>query len=505
MSLLLLFAGFVVALVLVAKAPRFTRTAPGELAGALLAFAVLGFAGWRMAFPSQEVDFDTWSHLVRWKFGRTEELYKMHRPIQYAIEHWLYGGAVAFGFGWPQCRVVTCLVSLAVSFCILLSGRRIFFSGGGVEGAMLWLFGFLLSAGGEFMVDSWNDHCVLIPFYLAGVAAMLRWRTNPKKYAVVVALLFLAESLCHSAEPWLWAAALPVVLLGRDSRKSRTAQSVMLVGLVMALFVLIGAAIVSSFPGGGTAGAKYIDSYRSHQWSLPHFREYAESFSRGGVGEIRARLLFPVLALVVLVLAPGAIRFRRPSSFIFCALFLISVAYPWLYETANPERYYTIAVLWPILGVRGIQRLKSLARLRRRNASRPVAHWSLKFGAVLLSALFVTGAFARMPVEWRARNAEQTYNEYGKRLGDELDPVGVLLVAPEGSFYLWMEYFFEGEVRRYKEGDNIAAILASYGNRPVYTNEGYARKMREVGIKPGKVIFERPGDPASVVYQLGDW
>jgi hypothetical protein len=183
---------------------------------------------------------------------------------------------------------------------------------------------------------------------------------------------------------------------------------------------------------------------------------------------------------------------------VLLVLVLAAVVFPLLYETANPERYYTLAVLVPLISAIHLRRCGF--GLGRRRVLAGVA-------AGFLGLLAVAGAVSQAPVTAATLDDEHVYNRYGVMLRERLDPRGVLIVEPEGSFYLWMHFWYGGEVRVVEQGESAAGVfrqVKSGARRPVYLNSRAAEGLASTDRDGLRRVFERPGDPATVVYRADD-
>lgn len=471
----------------------------GVLAGAAV---VLALYAWRTAFPSGSVDFDTWAELARWKLGRVHELTKRHRPVQYLLEYCVVLGGRPAGFDEQQVRAALVALSLAVSLLVASAFRRQLFGSASMAGPLIWGFGFALTPAGVFLCDSWNDHMILVPFYLAGVGVLAGWGRRPALAAAGAVVVFAVESLFHSAEPWLWASAVPLaaVLCLHRRRVSLLLGAVALAGMAAVSF-----GIVQSFPGGSGAAGAYVSMFARRGELAETLRVFAAANAVGGLGEIRARLLFPALvaALVMLLLLGGRRRWKREA--LFGWLVAVAAVFPLAYETDNPERFYTLAVLWPLVGAQAILRSGEWRRLWcRRGVPAGAKRYLPALPALVLAVAFVLSSAANAGRAAAVINETHVYNMYGELLRERLDPSGTLVVAPEGSFYLWMECCFPGRVRVLETGERADEIVSSEsrGGGVVYINDAVAKGLTPTMRSRARKVFERPGDPATVVYRM---
>jgi hypothetical protein len=515
-----LLAWFFAAAVVVFLRPRRLRGRGVRWVAVVATALLLAAYSWRVAFPQRAVDFDTWAELSRWRLGRIQELFKPHRPLQYYLEYWIVRGVgTATGADERAARAAIVTASLVAAFLVLVSVRRTFFRSSSVAMPVFWATGFALSPGGEFLADSWNDHMPLVPLFLLGVALVLRLRAQPRRAALGAGAVFVAASALHTAEVWLWACGVVVAMgrwgrIGGEGGKSsvqrggaegaqkslyRSWPTVYLFGFML----LVSAAIVLGYPGGGGASAvRYLDMYRGRDWGGESLRVFAAGFEQGGAGVVRARVLWPVIAATLALMAAaawwpaGAGRLMRER--VLLVLVLAAVVFPLLYETANPERYYTLAVLVPLISAIHLRRCGF--GLGRRRVLAGVA-------AGFLGLLAVAGAVSQAPVTAATLDDEHVYNRYGVMLRERLDPRGVLIVESEGSFYLWMHFWYGGEVRVVEQGESAAGVfrqVKSGARRPVYLNSRAAEGLASTDRDGLRRVFERPGDPATVVYRADD-
>src|SRR5437588_11995961 len=85
-------------------------------------------------------------------------------------------------------------------------------------------------------------------------------------------------------------------------------------------------------------------------------RQFAYGFERGGPFAMRARLLAPVWAGLILWLGFFSYLRRSVSLRIWIVAIVVATLFPLTYETLNPERYWTLALLWSLLGTQAIAR-----------------------------------------------------------------------------------------------------------------------------------------------------
>lgn len=477
----------------------------------VLTSILLAVYSWRVAFPQRAVDFDTWAEVSRWRLGRIQELFKPHRPLQYYLEYWIVQGLVS-GTGADEraARAAIVTASLVAAFLVLFVVRRTVFRSSSVALPVFWAVGFALSSGGEFLVDSWNDHMPLVPLYLLGFALLLRMRAEPRRAALGAGAVFIAASALHTAEVWLWACGVAAYVGGgtgkncprggaEDATKTRYRVHPALV--LFGFMLLVTAAIVLGYPGaGGASAVRYLDIYRGRNWGAETLRVFAAGFEQGGAGVVRARVLWPIIGAVIALLAAAAWATgsagRRLCDRMLLVLSAAAVAFPLIYETANPERYYTLAVLVPLVSAIHLRRCGFA--LRRKRLLSGVA-------AGFLGLLAVAGAVSQTPETAATLGEEHVYNRYGALLRERLDPRGVLIVQPEGSFYLWMNFWFGGEVRLVEEGESAAEVVRqtmARSRRPVYMNGRAAQSLPGTEREKLQRVFERPGDPATVIYRL---
>jgi hypothetical protein len=487
------------------------RGRAARLAAAVLTIILLAAYSWRVAFPQRAVDFDTWAEVSRWHLGRVQELFKPHRPLQYYLEYWIVRGlAAGTGADERAARAAIVTASLVAAFVVLFAMRRTVFRSSSVALPVFWASGFALSPGGEFLIDSWNDHMPLVPLYLLGLALLLRLRAEPRRAALGAGAVFVAASALHPAEVWLWACGVAVfagICAGKNFSRSgagdakKTCYGVQPALVLFGFMLLVTAAIVMGYPGAGGASAmRYLDMYRGRDWGVETLRVFAAGFEQGGAGVVRARVLWPLIGAVVALLAAAAWsaggagrRLRDRTLLLLCAA---AVAFPLLYETANPERYYTLAVLVPLVSAVHLRRCGFA--FRRKRVLSGVA-------AGFLGLLAVAGAVSQAPETAATLREEHVYNRYGALLRERLDPRGVLIVEPEGSFYLWMHFWYGGEVRVVEEGESAAEVvrqILAQTRRPVYLNGRAAQSLPDSDREKLQRVFERSGDPATVVYRL---
>ncbi|MCX7718996.1 MAG: hypothetical protein N2111_11445 [Candidatus Sumerlaeaceae bacterium] len=487
------------------------RGRPARYAIVALTSIFLAVYSWRVAFPQRAVDFDTWAEVSRWRLGRIQELFKPHRPLQYYLEYWIVRGLVfSTGADERAARAAIVTASLVAAFLVLVNMRRTVFRSSSVALPVFWAVGFALSPGGEFLVDTWNDHMPLVPLYLLGLALLLRLQAEPRRTALGAGAVFIAASALHTAEVWLWAcgvAAFVGVCTDKNCPRSglhdtkniryRVHPALVLLGFML----LVTAAIVLGYPGaGGASAVRYLDIYRGRNWGAETLRVFAAGFEQGGAGVVRARVLWPIIGAVIALLAMAAWatggagrRLRDRTLLVLCAA---AVAFPLLYETSNPERYYTLAVLVPLVSAIHLRRCGFA--LRRKRLLSGVA-------AGFLGLLAVAGAVSQAPETAATLGEEHVYNRYGALLRERLDPRGVLIVQPEGSFYLWMHFWYGGKVRVVEEGESAAQVVMqtmAKSRRPVYLNGRAVQSLPGTDREKLQRVFERPGDPATVIYRL---
>ncbi|MCX7020402.1 MAG: hypothetical protein WCK47_00760 [bacterium] len=511
MSLLLLFIGFALALACAAGRPACLRHAPWERVFCVVMLAFIVVPGWRMSFPQQNVDYDTWLQLARFRHHRIDELFKQHRPVQYYIEYWIVRGMSVVEPDLRRCSAAMELGALAAAFLVMVRMRRSLFGSRFMAWPALAIMGYMMTAGGEFMIDSWNDHLALEPFYVAGVAWLIGFRASPRRAAYWIAGVFFAESLLHTAEPWLWSIGLAAATFksGKLSKDHKMA--------IVALFIFMVCttlAIIRIFPGGSVAAGDYIAHYSQKNGPMEALREYVRGFGRGGFFKLPGRVFLPLCALLLAFLALRACYLRKFIHWLWLILSCAALGFPLIYETSNPERYHAAALLWALLGARFAREALARGRLvfRRRSSMAGQAHTSVlstlrcvsgPVAAYFIAGLFVFGVAIRIPVVWNSRDEAHVYNQFGEMMAGMLDPRGILAVAPSGSFFLWQEYLFPGKVMPVKSpADAVDAARKAAAGQPVYFNAPAAEMLTRATSATLILVFERPGDPATPIYEL---
>lgn len=470
--------------------PRLLRGPLGEGGTVVITTVLAAWAAWAIAFPQQNVDFDTWAELSRFRLHRTHELIKQHRPLQYYIEYWIVRGMALAQPDLRKCSAALCIFPLLAGFVLMVRFRRTLFCSPGVEYPVIAFLVFFVSPAGEFLIDSWNDHLPLVPFYIAGTAWVLNLRAQTRRAAVFAVAVFALESLLHSAEPWLWGAAAGALFFARRRPGTRMGnwKAVLPVCAAMLIVTLL---ILVSFPGGGGRAAQYVHSYAQKSFGLEALRTYADRFAAAGAAAVRARILFPVMGLLFALL--GAMAFPRRSGrwLVWLALAGLAVLFPFVYETENPERYYTISLVWAMLGAVFVRRLLAC---RRRRAWRQAAPF------LAAALIFLLCALEGLPRIRANLGEEHIYNRLGTGLARSLDSRGTLVVVPKWSFYLWAEYWFQGKVEVLDGKNGIGRESLAGMPEPVYLNAGAADVFQPKAAL-GRV-FGLASDPATAVFRV---
>lgn len=500
-SVLILLTGlvFVASVCAAILRPAFMRKRRVEISVTVFTSVAVILYAWRLAFPQENVDFDTWLELSAHKtrVDHVSDLLTRQRPLQNCFEYYILTILRLANPNLIQCRVGLYITLLVFVFLLMTASRHALFGSRNIALPIAAMTGFLLTAGGEFLIDSWNDHLPLVLFYLLGIVSMLKFRAAPARMAVPVWLVFLAGSMMHTAEPWLWSAGLFVCILPARgySRRGRVITLVLLCAMVFTSLT-----IISLFPGGATAAVAYLGRYRQKFIGDHLVHEFAEGFSRGGIIAVPQALLFSGLAaLLALMMAMPASR-PRYRDLLFLVWFVLAALYPAIYETRNPERYATLAFLWPLIGVMSLRRAMACRRLSMSFKQTSVRR-AFVLAPALIAGIFLFQSVACMPRIYRALDRDHVYNIYGRLLARTLDPRGSLFIAPTGTFYLWMQYWYSGQVRTLSPDEDALGVINSISLRPLYVNEGARKRAESRTSVTLEKIFERPGDPATMIYR----
>lgn len=482
--LLIMFVGLLISAVL--RRPVMRR--PIAEAVVTLAFAfVLVASAWQIAFPQMRPDFDTWAELARYRRHDTAGLIKQHRPLHYIVE---YGFMRAAELAYSDLRVwragIT-IVSLFVTLVVLIRMRRTFFRSPRIEYPLLACAAFALSTGGTFLIDSWNDHLPLAPFYIGGLGWVLRLKENPFRARKWILSLFVIESLLHTAEPWLWAVALLACLLPQSKLGTPRLR---LIAVTAAIMLLTSMALIVLLPGGAPHAGRYIGQYLQTNAPIQALKIYAFGFALGGIAPLRARYLIPLLAVAFIAATIYRRRFRFGDAALLTAL-AAALAFPLVYETENPERYWSICVLWPIIALRALRR--GLAALRCRVIRSALT--ALVLPALLAAGIAVSGATALTTLD-----EENDYNHYGKQLQALGTDEDAMFLAPDhlsGSFHLWVRYYFPGPVGTLENESDLLSAVEELGS--VFYNYGDPPDARGLVFSP---VLRRPNDNATYTYRV---
>ena len=365
MALILLYAAFACALAAALLRPGWLRTRRGEVAFFAGLLVVVAASSWRIAFPQESVDFDTWLAMSAHKMRveHASDMILRHRLFQNPLEYYAITAMHTVIPDLAVCRVALYVGLLLLAIVFMVRWRRTLFGTRSAALPALAALGMLLTTGGEYLVDSWNDHIPLLPLYVLGLVCVLRVRSAPLRYAVLAALVFLAESMLHSAEGWLWACALAVYLLP-SRRGSRREAGMALAALVF--MVLVGVGIVMAFPGGVGSATSYLGTIRHKYSGASVVSDFAEQFRRGGL--FKAPPVCVVGYVVFMAGLLGVLAFRPPKLRwqLYSAWFAAACAYGPVYSPADVERYTMIAVVWPMVAALFLWRAQAMWRLRRR-------------------------------------------------------------------------------------------------------------------------------------------
>jgi hypothetical protein len=499
-SILLLGILFLGALASTWKPSAFPRHVPLRVAVVGVCAVLLAVAMWRVANPQGQVDFDTWFLLALYKQDRFAELFIQHRPLQYAGEYFLLKALGGAGVTLPEGKAAIAVASALAGFAALYAVRRRLFGTAAGAPVVLAFSAFLLTSGGTFLVDAWDDHLPLLPVYFAGVAALLGMRVAPWQSALAAIGVFVAGTLLHTGEPWLWGvAAVAAFLPFRRGKQFELPSGRVLaaVGVFLAGMALTKLLVVSMFPGGIGAIFNRFHVYGQRDTGAEALRIYAAGFAEGGILPLRARFLIPALCVWLGLIAVQAWWRGRPREWIFLALALPAVGYPLVYEPWNPEHYWISAVLWALMVPQVVRRCVALRRLRTPHRGRARQLTVVYLGGIAVAVLV---AAAGLAASFRDRDKLHEYNRHGLLLKQKLDPTGTFFVAPAGSFYLWQEYWYGGEMRPVRKEDDLRAVLAGATRRPVYINQGVFELLNRTTTTTLEIVFERPGDPSTPVY-----
>lgn len=438
---------------------------------------VMSAAAWRISFPQQNTDFDTWAELSRFRLGRTWELIKQHRPLQYYLEYWYVRGMRHLLPDLRQCLAALNLVAFGGLVVLLVRFRSTLFRSQRLEFPLIAGVIFILTPGGEFLFDSWNDHLSLAPFYLAGLVCILRFGEEPRLWGTAALGVFAAESMLHSAEPWLWAVGLVAWLT--PGRRTWPATI-----FTLALMAALSFALLSCFPGGERQAANYLSGYAQKVFSPESGRVYANAWERGGPFALRARLLVPSIAIFLLLAAFATFRRTHPRRLAWFIAITVALCFPVIYEANNPERYWTICLLFSIGAGRVFRDAGTLVGNAAKRAESAVSSRHRK--AAILGIVFATGSILCFGVlgmirEWRDRDEEALHNGVAQTMLTPEFKKGILLVGspyvyggPPETFYLWQEYWFPGRVAVLDDGEMPAVWLRAekqnHASTTIYLN-----------------------------------
>lgn len=469
--------------------------------------AILATAAMAIALPQFYTDIDTWIELFRYRLRREfqDSLIRSNRPFHYWLEyHGSLWAEARFGIAPRELRIATTMVSFGGLLAALFASRRVLFLSSGMRYPIMAAATFLISPGGERLLDSWNDHLPLTPFMVAGTAALLGFHAAPSRCAAVALGAFAAESALHAAEPWLWGGG--VFLLAAAAWRAgdrRHAAHALALGIAM---VAISAAILWAVPDRKSDAFRAASTYLQTDFGLAAARQYWRTqavggpwptfYNRGGIAAAASLAAFGALCAAVRLARRGR-QPSRPSAWLWPAWTGVAVVYPAIYETTNPERYWTLAVLWSIMVPKAFAGLAHLARLKR-PARSAWSIWNPRVRrAAVVAGLLAVSAPTVMSVPGLFFRSKQrdVYLEAMPRMTAAIPPDSILVIAPHGSYFLFAGYLFPGPVRMVEKGERVSDVLAAvrreHPGAPVATLSGATVRLMDETSPTIRLIWER--------------
>lgn len=432
------------------------------------AIPILWGAAMAIAVPQARADFDTWHQLGVFKRPAALAQGSGNRPLYKQCEYALLSLPHRLRPDWVQNRVALYVALYICFYLVLVANRQVFFGSKSVIYPTLVASAFLFTAGGEHLVDSWNDHLPLLPFYVGGLAVAFGFRGR-RSQGLAACTLFAAHTLLHIADAWLWAVGM-LAAFAPSRRKPRSLASPAFV--VLAAMSAIWIVVLLSFRGSvGDAVNYFAARSRIGQGFL---RDLLAGQTRGGIAEMGIGRLVVLAGLVLALLGSRVAHRPRPADWAWLIVFCAAIAFPVAYETENPERYYPATILFLLVAARAIVRLRALARLRKRSDKRT---WQIAINACLavLLVLFSGGGLVRVLEDLPHESPE---NAEVPAICERLDTRGVLLTMPQRfTADMWHEFYFDGRIERIGYHATAIRVLESITTRPLYLTCGAARDL----------------------------
>ena len=415
--------------------------------------------------PQSYADMDTWLEMYRYRrhWGVEHFLVYPNRPYHYWLEYrWSELLNKFLGLTAVDTRILTTLLSFAAMCAAMAICRYQLFRSRSMAYPTLAAATYLISPGGRMMIDSWNDHQPLVPFMIVGTAALLRLRNRPLGAGALALGAFTSESALHAAEPWLWGVgtvALAIAAIMAGDRRRAGQALVLAFAMATVSFVFL-----ASVPRRVDRSTEMFASFVNLTFEWNSIEGWWRAQWVGGPWPLMAagERLSVVCALVGLAAVVGAawLAWRpgtrgRATAMLWTAWVATAALFPVLYETENPERYWTITVLWCLAMPRAVARLSAAARSTAA-ASRPVVRALCVAGLAACAAPTIMA----FPELIRSSRDEHVYISASAEMNRVASPDATLIVARTGSFYTFAGYGFPGDVRMLEIGDRALDAIA---------------------------------------------
>jgi hypothetical protein len=446
------------------------------------------------ARPQHYFDFDTWAFLAEYKLGTQFHYYSKLHPLKYRVEYDLGAWLGKFGIAPDLTRRCVCAAGLVLMWAVMLFMRQSLFGSRLLVVPCLSILVFSCTSCAEFLADSWNDHMISLPAYVAGIALVLTFWESPVHRAWQCILVFAIHSSMHILEGWFWAVGL-LLVLGAQEMPRKAALTVLAVcGTITTSLVIWGL-------NHGTKLGSFIAKDASISLKGLYYGCLQASWNTAGFVPMPGWLALAWMAATMAIPILCWAQFRDRRSAVWIVLLGAATLLPLTYETHNPERFYPFMVCSVlIMGDLARRLLEGAATLADgwRSILRSRTHVLCGCWLLMAECLALRGLY----VNWQRSGEEHAYGQHSEEFHRSLSPNGLLAISPDAFFYTWTAYNYKGRVHWITDLDRVQVLKSANPDIPVYLVSGAYKLLPQEAAARTVLKFAVPGDENAKVYEL---